>query len=401
MRTFLLAVVMLVDIAGVFIPSHVFAQDYRSGYIIKNSGDSLKGFVHYARGNTTDARCSFKVTKDSEPSQFSPSEAKAFGIYGDNEWISMITPADTTKKVFVRELVTGPISLYRNGNLFLLKKQDLIELPEPTKEVIATQDGLKSRQDNKYVGILNSLVADCGLSANLVKYTESQITNLVHKYNQCKGSDIVESKRAASKLNYGLSIGYLHSSMSPQGAPNGFSFSPGNSVFGSLVFDYSAPRVFDHLFLTMELQYLKTSYSGHFQVYDLINGSSDHAVYDLTIDTRLFRIPIGLKYNFLTEKSTPYIKVGYTFSIAENVDASLIHETTNGGNTTTTEYNEEGLMTQQPNGPWIAFGYNQLVSKKAKVFLELRYEQTSSYLFVMDLGFSKMKNFTISTGIRF
>jgi len=221
-----------------------------------------------------------------------------------------------------------------------------------------------------------------------VKYTESQITSLAHKYNRCKGTEVVENNRASSKLNYGLSIGYLHSSMSPEGAPAGLTFSPGNSMIASFVFDYSAPRVFDHLFLTMELQYLKTTYSAHFQVYP--------AVYDLTIDTKLFRIPIGLKYNFLTEKSTPYIKLGYTFSISEKADAKLIQQTI-----TTTEYNEEGMFSMQPNGWWFALGYNQLVSKKAKVFLELRYEQTNSFLFVMDLGFSNMKNFTVSTGIRF
>ena len=176
--------------------------------------------------------------------------------------------------------------------------------------------------------------------------------------------------------------------VTPEGAPAGLTFSPGNSMIASFVFDYSAPRVFDHLFLTMELQYLKTTYSAHFQVYP--------AVYDLTIDTKLFRIPIGLKYNFLTEKSTPYIKLGYTFSISEKADAKLIQQTI-----TTTEYNEEGMFSMQPNGWWFALGYNQLVSKKAKVFLELRYEQTNSFLFVMDLGFSNMKNFTVSTGIRF
>jgi len=382
-------------------PKILLSQDYRPGYAVKSNGDSIVGLVRYSAGSKIHSHCSFKSTKESEAVSFTPLELKAFGIAGDQRWVSIVLPTTDQKKVFARILISGPLTLYRYGDIFVVKKDDWVELPYPNKEVIQTDDGPKSRVDRRYVGLLNALVADCGLTANDYKYTEGSITSLVSKYNECKGVVAVKDERPASKMNYGFSLAYQRSTMKPDAGHDFASFTPSNTVSASFIFDYSAPRVFDRLFLTFEASYANSSYKAHSEIHQGIGTSFENMKYDITMSTSIVRVPVGLRYNFLREGSTPYFKAGFSVVLFKDVKATTIAERSTPGNTETFE-NNESMMPKNPNGLWLSVGYDQGVSsKKMKIFLELRYESTGGYLWTPTQSFSDMKYFSVMTGIRF
>ena len=72
------------------IPSFIFAQsNYHEGYIVKNNGDTLKGFIDYREWEQSPLFINFKVSKsDKEQRQFTPDSIRGFGIDTTESYIS-------------------------------------------------------------------------------------------------------------------------------------------------------------------------------------------------------------------------------------------------------------------------------------------------------------------------
>src|ERR1700744_2679434 len=114
------------------LPSIVFAQsNYHEGYVIKNDGDTLKGFIDYHEWDQNPISVDFEINKDDkQPKQFSPSLIKEFCVTGMVTYLSyngMISNdknrfpdlnffLDTSKvngSIFLKEITTGShLSLY-------------------------------------------------------------------------------------------------------------------------------------------------------------------------------------------------------------------------------------------------------------------------------------------------
>lgn len=116
------------------LPSIVFAQsNYHEGYVLKNNGDTVKGFVNYREWERSPKTIDFKTTiSDDKATAYDAIAIRGFGIYGKERYISYIgtvtmgptefpnlsTGIDTTKKVdtlFLRQVATGKyLTLYAN-----------------------------------------------------------------------------------------------------------------------------------------------------------------------------------------------------------------------------------------------------------------------------------------------
>src|SRR6185437_6718177 len=66
------------------LPFAVSAQsNYHAGYVLKNNGDTLKGFINYHEWTTSPHSVDFRVNKNGEETQhFDPQTIKGFGING-------------------------------------------------------------------------------------------------------------------------------------------------------------------------------------------------------------------------------------------------------------------------------------------------------------------------------
>lgn len=110
----------------------VFAQsNYHGGFVIKNNGDTLMGFINYHEWAQCPLSIDFKTNKnDREAVQYKPGAIKGFGLNGTDSYITykgVITMdrtkfpdlplgLDTTKKqdtIFLKQITTGKyLSLY-------------------------------------------------------------------------------------------------------------------------------------------------------------------------------------------------------------------------------------------------------------------------------------------------
>ena len=101
-------------------------RDFRPGYIIKNNGDSITGFVSYGTEKSNTRQCFFKERKKVKYTAFTAGEIMRYGFIEDKLYISMTLPQEWAgemdefpkEKVFLKSLVTGPLGLYRYQKIF-------------------------------------------------------------------------------------------------------------------------------------------------------------------------------------------------------------------------------------------------------------------------------------------
>jgi hypothetical protein len=119
------------------LPAIVLAQsNYHEGYVLKNNGDTLKGYINYREWAYSPLSVEFKPNKNSdEVLQFNPQTIKGFQVTGFETYISYIGLISTNRNIFpdipsnldtirvqraifLKQLVTGNhITLYLNNEV--------------------------------------------------------------------------------------------------------------------------------------------------------------------------------------------------------------------------------------------------------------------------------------------
>jgi hypothetical protein len=381
------------------IPSVSFAQDYRRGYIIKNNMDSVNGFIEYATEKKNSKYCQFRDTRRGKTTRFSPQELHAYGFYGDSQFESIRIPGEpSSERVFVKIITKGPIHLYKYQKEFLVKKDSLILLPTPKSKVIETETGKKTQNDSRYKGLLNFLLADCKLSADETRYTEPDITNLINNYNRCKGTEPLYKKpKPVFKINYNIFAGYNSSEMTAD-LPEPFSFDNSTTIVGGIGVELSSPRIFDRIFFTIDVWYVKNLYQGYYKKQE----GSDILHNDVHAEFTSIKIPLGFRYNFLKDVNSPYIKGGLVISqLASHTIETIKERQTTYGQVVTSQSDEWDDLQKTPKGIWVGVGYNRKLTKNLQLTLEFRYDQGEGFIGTPIQQFSKVKNYNFLLGIRF
>lgn len=87
----------------------LYAQtDFRSGYIIKNQGDTLYGLIDYRSDLKMSLTCKFK-NDNNEIIEYTPSDILAFRIINSTFYISRII---NDRKSILEFLINGKVNIY-------------------------------------------------------------------------------------------------------------------------------------------------------------------------------------------------------------------------------------------------------------------------------------------------
>jgi hypothetical protein len=375
------------------------AQDFRPGYIIKNNLDSIPGYVAYKSKNRNGSQCEFKKTKRGERVVFSTTDLKGFGFVGDKSFEVVTLPknSDFSGPVFAEVIVKGILSLHRVAGLFVVSKDEMVILPSPKNKNIYNTEGRWYKKDKRYVGLLNSLIRDCELSADESSYTEEDLTDLVVNYNRCKGSTVPYRKaRPIVGVDAQIFTGFSRSNLSMD-LHEDVTFSPSNTVIGAIAADFSAPRVFDRIFLSLEVWYISSFYQAYAE--GPYNGTTRYQ--DIFLDVSYFKIPIGIKYNFLKEGNTPYVKAGFSLSAVNDISIRTFEEKETPDGTVYSNEHYLDYVFRSPRSLWAGAGYEKRLTRKLRLFGELRFEHGSGFIGTKIQSFSKLSSFNILAGIRF
>jgi hypothetical protein len=384
----------LLCIIGALLPVICFSQgDFRKGYIIKNNGDSLSGFVDYRVGAKSFTTAYYRASKKDATTKFTPEQIRAYGFRGDKRFESAKIPGKQAK-VFAETLVKGELSLYRYAGVFYVKKDSLIRLVKGEDKILVTESGTYARSKNAYIGILNILLTDCQLRADAVELNESEISALIQNYNRCKGTAVKVYKETVPlwRTNYQLLAGLNTASISGSFEKNVFRKDRSLVVGGGI--DVSFPKAVDRVFLTLEANY--STYITHAYIE---TGSVQIRRTDYFVDASFIRVPFGVRYNFFHDGRTPYIKVGAVTLIDLGSELRQFEDTEKNSIVSSSE-RTFSLAREGGLGYWCGIGFGQIVRGPIKAFVEIRFEKSNGLTGHPIVEESKLTTTSLLLGIR-
>lgn len=135
--------------------------DYRPGYVIENTGDTIYGEIDY-RGDWISGRiCRFKTTNYAIE-QYTPYDIKAYRFIEGKYYVSEVVGG---KRVFLEYLIKGMVNIYylrdENGDHYYLDKENVRLTEIPFEEGIRILDErMVFYRSKKHYGVLNYYMQD-------------------------------------------------------------------------------------------------------------------------------------------------------------------------------------------------------------------------------------------------
>ena len=333
--------------------------DFRPGYVVVPSGDTLRGLADY-RGAARSARlCQFRATAQAPVTTYSPGELRGYGFPGVRAYRSCLTPlpdtlglAQAPRVYFLEVLATGPASLYArrdrgDATYYYLQKGPAATAPVKKLEyrrVEVEVEGRKVfREINTFRNTLSEAFADCpSLSLDVLRteYLLAPLIRLVNRYNACvqpQGSPTLIRKK--SRLSVGLLAGAITSKLAFDGstAQASRSYTDGPSFEAGLALQFVSPALNEKLMLRLEALYERQSYTDE---YRYVSPYFSDATEQDRIRVTYLRLPLVLRYTVPRRGSRPFVEAGVV---------------TNKALSTQAEYRVQYTATM-PYDDWASFG---------------------------------------------
>jgi len=323
--------------------NNVIAQlDYRSGYVITNSTDTIKGYILYKDINAS-KKCSFKKMLVDKPIDYAPGDILSFRFDDGKYFISKETPLKKGNTIlFLEYLIKGKANIYfmkddGEEHYFIeTDKNKIIELTQPEEFIKVNESDATPispsgtyKRPSLYTGKLKYMLSDCPdiyPEIERVKLNHSSLIKLAEDYHNkvCNSEKciIFERKDKHVKINFGLLAGV---------SLNSFDF--GHQIYtnysiGSLI---GCRLYFENILFSVEHTSLQVGFIlQKFSNYKLnaVNGYESYAIkyngenYTLSpfndpiknINVKMvaLKIPVTYNYIFLISKIRPYIGGGFT-----------------------------------------------------------------------------------------
>lgn len=244
-------VASLFFVASFFLSVDCSAQyDFRKGYIINNSGDSIRGLIDYANPSTNSTACSFRKDSIAEITSYNPKDIKAYWFDADKIYVSKVAQLGQSKEqLFLEYLVNGIVDLYylkRSGSEYFFMEKDSILYPLTNEEKIVSENYVRYyKKSNDYVHKLQWLLKDAQSLSNEINtasFNHKDLIRITKDYHEkvCRGEECIVYFNRSKLLNktkwlvsFGVSVDYTRSNVHPD------MYFKNNKVW-----DYSGPPPF-------------------------------------------------------------------------------------------------------------------------------------------------------------
>ena len=215
-RIFLLLLIVI------YINTAFSQSNYKEGYIIEESGDTLEGYINDKRDVINNYKCYFKKELESKVTEYFPSDIQGFRFVDGKVYISKYIKEDfLPKKIFLEYLVKGYMSLYYSFDGYKGHYYAQME-GEEVKELIIEKyeiyiDGQPyNKTDRKYIPTLLMMTKDnreLQAEINSARFNHEDLLNITKKYNEYKCVDCVVYSKKNFKpiISFSFLIGYSYS----------------------------------------------------------------------------------------------------------------------------------------------------------------------------------------------
>lgn len=388
----------------VLITNMSFAQaDFREGYIINISNDTVPGFISNKGNLKTLKKCRFKPHLDADFIDYSPQDIHAFRIFDGGYYVSMEIDRDgENERFFIEKLVEGIIDVYYfsalNDGFYLMQTEDgkTYELKNSKIEV-TNDEGTYVRDKKEYVYALRYLMQDSPKSVRKLdnlSYSSNSIIDIAQYYHNDVCDDyeciVYTKERIKAKLSVGLHAGYAVSSMTVFD----------NEFTKNLNKDYSSSR---NIEFGVFLNFLDPNISERFSVQlGLLFQEGFYVADQSSMELFYMKIPFALKYTYPGKKILPSLFLGMAYNKWLDYEDNYIVPEHLNGDAIQKNKHQFGLHT----GIECAFR----LGAKVNFFVNAKYElykgnHTNIWrvptLSVRDQLSSKTRFISFSTGLQF
>lgn len=172
--------------------------DFRPGYIVENSGDTIFGYIDYRGDLLMSSICRFKDT-DNTIKVFSPYEIMAYRFIDSKLFVSRKV---NDKNVFLEYLIKGKINIYfmrdASGGHYYIDKEnvELTEIPYEER-IIYLYEVPFNHKSSKHIGVLSYLMQDApefkSRIESITKPDHQNLIKLAEDYHNtvCKDEECV------------------------------------------------------------------------------------------------------------------------------------------------------------------------------------------------------------------
>lgn len=372
-----------------FSPVFVEAQSksrYVGGYIVRNAGDTIKGYI-YRRGLKIAPRyCKFKSAPNSEVKTFLPLEIISFGT--DSARIESTKEYDrrTSKpksRQFYRVLFDGKLDI-------LVSKENRYFIRSDTGQFVY-------QLNNK--DLLYYMTSDQPELKNEIKsmkFTDNKFVELLVRYHtsiDVNSYNVFLPPFTASNLDIFLFAGYGISNLKTPDESGGVvnynkSYAP---TFGYGI-DYFPPVRAKKSNFSFNIQNRFTKEL--FQYQEKISYNSSATYQDILYEAFVMQVPLGFKFHKrLTKDVKFYVMPGLVYQ--KNFPQNSRSVTDNiSGNEVTTSWKEMDYYFQSTVTGFISLGVEHRLSNQNKLFMDFYadYSATNNY---------QRTSFSASVGFKF
>ena len=201
-------------------PIQLFAKtEFRKGWIINLTGDTLKGFINYQPENQLAVSCSFKPNQDDKETVYHPTEIREYQLI--NEGRKFVQGIVSNRNVFLELLVAGKINLYgykdeaMEESFFIQKKglKDRVLLPFKWKNkkyingyIINSMTSISTDHIDtlkKYMDDATPLFAKID---DIKVPSRNKLVKLVDEYNSYIDEDTYNKKHSLKRIPFNIDV---------------------------------------------------------------------------------------------------------------------------------------------------------------------------------------------------
>lgn len=400
-------------------------SEYRSGYIITNSNDTVYGLIDYRGSILNSEVCSFKENDNSEPIKYSPTSIKAYRFIDSKFFISKrVTTGEIQKDFFLEYLVNGIVDIYcyrdMDGDHYLVEDEEgnLMDLKND-KKIVEIGDTKYLKESRQYVGVLRYAFKKSptlNKKVENVDLSNKSLIKIAKEYHQEICSDqeciVYEKNVPKLKLEFGPVVGLNISGLNNAGNTPVYyqdvandvtnnpvtnyyyfegnftkSFSPNLGVFLKLNFPQLSERIFLLYECSMKNQTNKKKDSGTISDFE---GSFSN---DMEIKFHSLRNSLNLQYEFPKKNKIYTFHIGGFYDYIYKIDYHRTIIFTNSYNETHIIQKTTDTFLKKDIGYSFGVGVGYPFFGKHTVFTDLKFWQgfglhTSLHDYGVSLNFS-------------
>ncbi len=410
---------------GILFTCLIYSQeDYLPGFVIKNNGDTLKGFVDYRNWGVNPDKIDFRSTVNSGSTTFNPTEVKGFSVK-DEIYLSGIVEVENTpveeirldydskpnisvETVFLQTLFKGVKGLYyyRNNNgreNFYVNKDGGFELLVYKKYLVRQGTTSSIRERNDFIGQLILYFVDCPAIRTKIEstsYAQRALIKIFQDYYKCTSAEVgFQRERERVHLEIGALAGSSFTKLEFSSSESRFDylentdFNLSTAFSGGLFLEIIIPRNQGRFSIDNELLFSSFNTTGQYE-YDDFNET--HKKMTTEFEFSHLKMNNLLRYKFPVGNISLFCNAGISNGIRLSERMYVKKEfTTDYSGTTVYEGSPLDQTKEYEHGFVAGTGI-----KTKKISFEARVEKTDGFINVETLS-SRTIRYYLILGYRF